>query len=128
MSVTDARSGSPTDAHDPAGSPVPALGADDEHAVTELAEIFALLGDPARMRILLRLSERPHRVGQLAAAIGLSPSATSHALRVLRLHRIVRATRVGRHATYELADEHVRQLLELARTHVHHSPPDHSRD
>lgn len=104
------------------------MSRDDDQAIAELAEIFALLGDPARMRILLRLRDRPHRVGALAVAVGLTPSATSHALRVLRLHRIVRVTRDGRHAIYELADDHVRQLLEVARTHVRHSPPDHSLD
>lgn len=100
----------------------------DDAAVSELAEVFGLLGDPGRMRILVHLRERPHRVGALAAAVGLSPSATSHALRILRLHRIVRVQRIGRHAVYELADEHITQLLDLVRTHLVHSPPDHSLD
>ncbi|MGO2111386.1 MAG: ArsR/SmtB family transcription factor [Pseudoclavibacter sp.] len=90
--------------------------------------MFSLLGDPGRMRILLHLRDGGQTVGSLADAAGLSPSATSHALRVLRLHGIVRVERVGRHAHYELADAHVSQLLDVAREHLRHAPPDHSLD
>jgi DNA-binding transcriptional ArsR family regulator len=64
-------------------------------------------------------------VCDLAAAVGLSESATSHALRILRAHRVVRARRSGRMVFYGLADSHVRRLLELALAHVAHTSPVH---
>ena len=94
----------------------------------ELAEIFALLGDPGRMRMLLRLASGSAPVGELATTAGLSASAASHALRLLRAHRIVRATRHGREMHYELADAHVAELLAVGQTHLEHARPDHSDD
>ena len=60
-------------------------------------------------------------VCDLAAAAAMGESATSHALRILRAHRVVTVRRAGRMAFYSLADEHVRMLLDLALTHVAHS-------
>ncbi|MGW4959079.1 helix-turn-helix domain-containing protein [Nonomuraea sp. NPDC004186] len=58
----------------------------------------------------------------LAAVVGRNTSAVSHALRMLRGHRIVRARRAGRLAYYRLTDAHVRNLLQLAIAHVTHPP------
>ena len=60
-------------------------------------------------------------VGRLADLAGLSESGASHALRLLRAHRIVQARRDGRMVYYRLADEHVRQLLLIALQHAEHS-------
>ena len=70
---------------------VPALS-DDEAA--RLADMFRLLGDPSRLRILLACLVRPTAVGAIAEGTGLSISLVSHHLRLLRAARLVRATRV----------------------------------
>ncbi|MEA2686993.1 MAG: ArsR family transcriptional regulator, lead/cadmium/zinc/bismuth-responsive transcriptional [Actinomycetota bacterium] len=96
-----------------------ALPASD--SITSVAEVFALLGDENRLRLLLGLLEGGELcVCDLAAAAGLGESATSHALRLLRAHRVVKVRRAGRRAYYSLTDGHVRMLLDLAVEHEGH--------
>ncbi len=94
-------------------------------SVAELADVFGLLADPGRLRILTALLEGEMCVCDLAAATGLSESAVSHALRLMRAHRVVRVRRSGRMAYYRLDDAHVRMLLDLALTHTGHTAPLH---
>ncbi len=93
--------------------------------LTELADVFGLLSDPGRLRLLVALLEGEMCVCDLAAASGQSESAVSHALRLLRAHRVVQVRRTGRMAYYKLADSHVRMLLDLALTHVGHTTAVH---
>jgi ArsR family transcriptional regulator, lead/cadmium/zinc/bismuth-responsive transcriptional repressor len=89
--------------------------------VTQLAGVFDLLGDPSRVRLLISLLEGGELcVCDLAATSGLSESATSHALRLLRAHGVVEARRAGRMMHYSLRDGHVRLLLDVALEHVRH--------
>jgi DNA-binding transcriptional ArsR family regulator len=90
--------------------------------VTELADVFGLLADPGRLRVLVALLEGEMCVCDLAAAAGASESAASHHLRLLRAHRVVQVRRAGRMAYYRLADAHVRMLLDIALTHIGHAP------
>jgi len=92
-----------------------------EADIANLADVFKLLGEPSRVRILIALLNGPMCVRDLAAAIDLSESAASHALRLLRAHRVVEVHRSGRVAHYEIADSHVRVLLELGLEHVDHT-------
>lgn len=92
-----------------------------EHDVAELADVFGLLSDPGRLRLLVALLEGEMCVCDLAAACGQSESAVSHALRLLRAHRVVQVRRAGRMAYYKLEDLHVRMLLDVALTHVGHT-------
>jgi DNA-binding transcriptional ArsR family regulator len=92
-----------------------------ESAVTDLAVVFSLLADPGRLRLLVALLGAELCVCDLAAAAGMGESATSHALRILRAHRVVSVRRSGRMAYYSLADAHVRMLLDLALAHLAHS-------
>jgi DNA-binding transcriptional ArsR family regulator len=92
-----------------------------EADVEDVADVFSLLGDTARLRILIALASGRRRVGDLAVITGASDSSVSHALRLLRAHRIVDVHRTGREAHYALSDSHVRALLELALDHVGHS-------
>lgn len=89
-----------------------------------LAGVFGLLADPGRLRILLVLRDGEANVGELSATSGLSESATSHALRLLRSYGAVRVRRAGRLAFYSLADEHVRDLLDIAVAHAEHTRPE----
>lgn len=93
----------------------------DEEAVEELALVFSLLGDRGRLRLMTALLEGGEMcVCDLAAATGQSESGVSHALRLLRAHRVVKVRRSGRMAYYRPADSHVRMLLDLALTHIRH--------
>lgn len=93
----------------------------DDDDVDMLADVFALLGDPSRLRLLTGLLIGDELcVSDLAVIGGLSESATSHALRLLRAHNVVQARRVGRHVHYSLRDGHVRMLLSTALDHVAH--------
>jgi DNA-binding transcriptional ArsR family regulator len=93
-----------------------------EDTLGELADVFALLGDPGRLRLLTALLEGGELcVCDLSATAGMSESAVSHALRLLRAHRVVSVNRRGRMAYYRLDDSHVRMLLDLGITHTTHS-------
>lgn len=91
--------------------------------VEQAADVFALLGDANRLRLLVALLEGGEMcVCDLAAAAGISESAASHAMRWLRAHRIVSAPRrQGRMMYYRLDDAHVRMLLDVALTHTQHT-------
>jgi DNA-binding transcriptional ArsR family regulator len=91
----------------------------------DTAEVFGLLADPGRLRLLVALQDGELRVSDLAAIAGMSESATSHALRLLRAHRVVSVRRVGRMAYYSLEDRHVRMLLDVALAHAEHTEAVH---
>ena len=97
----------------------------DADLLDELADgVFGLLADPNRLRLLVSLLEGGELcVCDLAAATGMGESATSHALRLLRAHRVVKVRRAGRMAYYSLCDGHVRMLLDVALEHVRHGEP-----
>src|SRR5690242_11370160 len=78
----------------------------DEHAA-ELADLFRLLGDPTRLRIVLACLDAPTAVGDIADRLELSDSLVSHHLRLLRAARVVRAERQGKQVFYSAADEHI---------------------
>ena len=88
------------------------------HTVGALADIFKVLGDPTRVRILDVLSRGEQCVCHLAALLGMTESAISHQLRLLRNTRIVRARRAGRLIYYSLDDKHVLSLFRQGLRHV----------
>lgn len=85
-----------------------------------LGELFKALGDPTRLRIISLLLENELCVHTLEAALGMSQSAISHQLRVLRQMNLVRFRKEGRHVYYSLDDEHVRELVKQGLLHVEH--------
>jgi DNA-binding transcriptional ArsR family regulator len=86
--------------------------------VEAVAEVFRLLGDPTRVRLVDALTHGERCVCDLAALVGQSESAVSHQLRLLRAARLVRVRRTGRMAFYALDDHHVIGLLHDTRKHV----------
>ena len=86
--------------------------------VETVAATFRMLGDPTRVRILNALEAGERCVGDLAKDVGISESAVSHQLRLLRTMRLVRARREGRQAYYAIDDHHITELLTQMRTHV----------
>lgn len=97
-------------------------GLPSEASIRRLAEIFEVLRDGNRLRLLAALLEGGEMcVCDLAAVVGMSESSTSHALRLLRLNEVVKVRRSGRMAYYSLQDGHVSMMLDLALDHVDHS-------
>jgi ArsR family transcriptional regulator, lead/cadmium/zinc/bismuth-responsive transcriptional repressor len=93
----------------------------DATAVEALAETFRVLGDATRVRILDALSRSELRVGEIADLLGLSESAVSHQLRLLRNMRLVRPRRAGKAMYYSLDDQHIVRLFEQGLEHVQES-------
>lgn len=87
-------------------------------AAADLAHTFALLGDPTRARVVHALSVNELCVSDLARLLGVSQSALSHQLRLLRDRRLVAVRREGRHLFYRLQDEHIRALVDMGLSHV----------
>lgn len=83
-----------------------------------LAETFKALGDPTRLRMLTALAEAELCVCDLASLVGISESAASHQLRLLRTLRLVRSRRDGRMVHYRLDDDHIVGLLAQGLDHV----------
>lgn len=86
-----------------------------------LADFFAALGDPTRLRIVAALAGQELCVCDLAAAVGQSESAVSHQLRGLRNLGLLRSRREGRLVYYALDDSHVSALYTQALDHVSHN-------
>ena len=93
------------------------------------AEIFAMLADPTRVRIVLALGEHELPVNSLAGILGKSPAAVSQHLAKLRLSRIVSTRQDGTRVVYRLANEHALRLVTDAIHQAEHAlggtPPHH---
>jgi ArsR family transcriptional regulator len=92
-------------------------------SVTALAETFKVLGDTTRVRILDALSRSELCVCDIATLLGLSESAVSHQLRLLRGMRLVRPRRAGRMVFYTLDDQHIVGLFAQGLEHVEEREP-----
>lgn len=89
----------------------------------ELAEAMRTFGTASRLRLMWAMLDGEHTVDDLAEMTGMSPSATSHQLRLLRHGRLVSVRRDGRHAYYRLHDHHVVDLIAAIRYHHEHVYP-----
>lgn len=90
----------------------------DEETVLEMADFFDALGNPTRLKILLALMEGELCTCDLTNITGLSVSAVSHQLRVLKDRRVVRYRKDGKNVFYSLDDAHVLRILRMALAHV----------
>ena len=86
----------------------------------KIVGLFQALGDPTRFRIITSLIESEINVGDIAQIAGISASAASHQLRILRNLRLVKSRRQGREIYYTLDDDHVSELVKGAIRHVLH--------
>lgn len=89
-----------------------------DETVYELAELFKMFGDPTRAKILGCLQIKDLCVGEIAEVLGMSVSAVSHQLRVLRGAKLVKGTKEGKEVKYSLDDDHVAKIMECGLTHV----------
>ncbi|MBI3912334.1 MAG: helix-turn-helix transcriptional regulator [Armatimonadetes bacterium] len=94
-----------------------------ESTLRHLAETFAMMGDPTRLKILYALSLAELCVCDLAALLNVTVSAVSHQLRLLRGMRLVRYRREGRLAYYSLDDHHIEALMAQGLEHVYDREP-----
>ncbi len=86
--------------------------------IQALSDTFKVLGDPTRLKIVLALAKEELCVCDLATLIGLSVSAISHQLRLLRNMRLVRFRKEGKMVYYALDDQHIETIIGEAQTHV----------
>ena len=92
------------------------LPSDD--VIYDLADLFKMFGDSTRAKILQCLQIRDLYVSEIADVLGMSISAVSHQLRVLRGAKLVKGTKEGKEVKYSLDDDHVTKILEYGLTHV----------
>jgi len=91
-----------------------------EEEARRAADLFKILGDPSRIKILCALSKREHCVCDLATIVNMGQSAVSHQLRLLRGARLVKYRKNGKMVWYSLDDEHVFSLLIQGIEHINH--------
>lgn len=103
---------------DPAGVRAARKIMPGDRMVRALAETFAALSDPTRVRIISALADQELCVQDMARLLGLTGSAVSHQLRLLRGQRLVKYRKEGRVAYYSLDDDHIRNLMNECVRHV----------
>ena len=90
----------------------------DEDLIGDLAELFKVLGDPTRAKILFALEKGELCVGDIAVLLDMNQSAISHQLRLLKRNRLLRSRREGKQVFYSLHDDHVSLLFAAGLEHV----------
>ena len=89
-----------------------------EETLFDLAELFKVFGDSTRIKILYVLFEAEMCVCDIAQLLGMTQSAISHQLQVLKKSKLVKYRRDGTTVFYSLADDHVRSILDQGMEHV----------
>lgn len=90
----------------------------DNDIATSLAGLFKIFGDPTRVKLLSALSATELCVCDLAACLGMTHSAISHQLRVLKAYNLVKPRKEGKIVYYSLADSHVNAILYTGLEHI----------
>lgn len=91
----------------------------EDGTLSKLAELFKVFGDETRIRILYVLFESEVCVCDIARLLGMTQSAVSHQLRVLKQARLIKSRREGKTVFYSLSDDHVSTLLRQGTEHIH---------
>lgn len=86
-----------------------------------LSEVFKVLGDPTRIKIIYALSKCDMCVCDIAEVLGMNQSAISHQLRLMRNLRLVKYRKEGKSVIYSLSDEHILQLFNQGMEHIRHN-------
>ncbi len=90
----------------------------DEDTLFDLAELFKIFGDSTRIKILFVLLDNEMPVNAIADALGMTQSAVSHQLRILKTNGLVKFSRDGKSLIYSLADAHVHSILAQGLDHI----------
>lgn len=89
-----------------------------EEEMTDLADLFKVFSDSTRIRILFEIMNKEESVTDIAEHLGMTTSAISHQLRLLKQNKLVKNRRDGKTVYYSLADEHVTYILAMGRDHI----------
>lgn len=92
----------------------------NENTFNHLAELYQLLGDTTRCRILFALDQKEMCVCDLANVLNRTKSSISHSLAVLRRSGVVKCRKSGKEVYYALDDEHIVKLFEVGLEHIQH--------
>lgn len=84
----------------------------------DLAELYKVFGDTTRIRILYALFESELCVNDIAQLLGLTQTAVSHQLRVLKNNKLVKFRKEGKIIFYSLSDDHVKSIIKIGMEHV----------
>ena len=90
----------------------------DDRLLYELSDFFKIFGDSTRIRILFAIDGDPMCVCDIASLLGMTKSAVSHQLKILRQCDLITYKKVGKNVYYTLSDEHVRDIIEKALVHI----------
>lgn len=90
----------------------------DDETLYDLGELFKVFGDTTRVKILCALIEAEMCVCDIAALLGMTQSAVSHQLRVLKQSRLVKPRKEGKVVYYSLEDEHVTNIFAQGLVHI----------
>ena len=86
--------------------------------LTDMAKLFKVFGDSTRIKIMAALNCQEMCVCDIAVLLDMTKSAVSHQLKVLRDNNLVKFQKKGKHAYYSLADDHVKEILDVAQEHI----------
>lgn len=88
--------------------------------ITDMSNFFKILGEPTRIKILNTLDNNEMCVCDIANVLNMTKSTISHQLNILRINNIVKYKKVGKEVYYTLDDEHVKEVFEIASSHIGH--------
>ena len=92
----------------------------DNDFINEISLFFKILGDNTRVKILFALYNNEMCVCDIANVLNMTKSSISHQLSFLKRNNIVKCNRVGKEVYYSLDDEHVKEVFEVAISHIKH--------
>ena len=104
--------------HDLTSVPLPEQLSPNAELLDDLAELYKIFGDSTRIKILYTLFTEERGVGDIARLLGMTMSAISHQLRILKQARLVKPRREGEMVYYALADDHVRTIFAQGLDHI----------
>ncbi len=110
----------PCEHHQHSGEKIKVRAAEmpSESTLYELSDFFKILGDSTRINILFAIDAGPLCVCDIAELLGMTKSAVSHQLKVLRQSNLISYKKSGKNVFYALADEHVRDIIEKGLEHI----------
>ena len=92
----------------------------DNDFINEISLFFKILGDNTRVKILFALDNNEMCVCDIANVLNMTKSSISHQLSFLKQNNIVKCNRIGKEVYYSLDDEHVKEVFEVAISHIKH--------
>ena len=104
--------------HDLTSVPLPEQLSPNAELLDDLAELYKIFGDSTRIKILYTLFTEERGVGDIARLLGMTMSAISHQLRILKQARLGKPRREGKMVYYALADDHVRTIFAQGLDHI----------